>query len=239
MGTYRVKADGNAPAGLSVGDFVVTGGGVYLITGFKSNGSYKSQLIDSSTTTYNYKGSYDTPPSDMGGVASENDRSGRGGSDNKDSGSEDSGIKNSITWDNLLDQLQNQLDSAGNDSYKPVRMPDIDAMSFEEAMALAEDVLKPQYSNAYRDIAQQADQKLEKAGLYDTVYGQALAADAQRDIAADLSAAVVGLALELSDASQEQAQKVLEMAVKERQFGANYDADQKKTALKYLMQLIS
>ena len=66
-----------------------------------------------------------------------------------------------------------------------------------------------------------------------------MAADAQRDIAADLSAAVVGLALELSDASQEQAQKVLEMAVKERQFGANYDADQKKTALKYLMQLIS
>ena len=175
----------------------------------------------------------------MGGIVSENDRSGRGGSDNKDSGSEDSGIKNSITWDNLLDQLQNQLDSAGDDSYKPVRMPDIDAMSFEEAMALAEDVLKPQYSNAYRDIAQQADQKLEKAGLYDTVYGQALAADAQRDIAADLSAAVVGLALELSDASQEQAQKVLEMAVKERQFGANYDADQKKTALKYLMQLIS
>ena len=36
MATYKVNPDGKAPAGLSVGDLVVTGGGTYLITGFKS-----------------------------------------------------------------------------------------------------------------------------------------------------------------------------------------------------------
>ena len=56
--TYKVNSDGKAPTGLKVGDKVVTAGGTYEITGVKSDGSYKSTLIDSSTTTSNYKGSY-------------------------------------------------------------------------------------------------------------------------------------------------------------------------------------
>ena len=66
MGTYKVNPDGKAPAGLSIGDVVVTGGGSYIVTGFKSDGSYQSKLIDKDTTTYNYKGKYDTAPGQRG-----------------------------------------------------------------------------------------------------------------------------------------------------------------------------
>ena len=49
----------------------------------------------------------------------------------------------------------------------------------------------------------------------------------------------MSVALQLTDASEEQAKNMLELAVKERQFGANYNANQKSEALKYLAQLIS
>ena len=49
----------------------------------------------------------------------------------------------------------------------------------------------------------------------------------------------MSVALQLSDASEQQARDLLELAIKERQFGANYNAEQKSEALKYLAQLIS
>lgn len=55
--TYKVNADGKAPAGLKVGDKVVTAGGTYEITGVYSDGSYESKKV-SSVTTDTYKGSY-------------------------------------------------------------------------------------------------------------------------------------------------------------------------------------
>ena len=54
---YRVE-NGKAPAGLSAGDEVVTGGGTYRITGVNADGSYKSQVSNKKQTTYNYKGQY-------------------------------------------------------------------------------------------------------------------------------------------------------------------------------------
>ena len=118
-------------------------------------------------------------------------------------------------------------------------MPKAQVMSLEEAMQLAERAMKPQYEATYTRAAETAGQKLEQAGLYDTVYGQSLAADAERDISRDMNAAIMGLALQLSKASDEEARHILELAVKERQFGANYNAEQKSLALKYLAQLIS
>ena len=52
---YLVGSNGKAPAGLNKGDFVVTNGGLYQITGFNSDGSYKpGKLINGDITTYNY-----------------------------------------------------------------------------------------------------------------------------------------------------------------------------------------
>lgn len=60
MGIYKVEAGGRAPAGLSAGDEVVTGGGTYRITGVNADGSYQSQLVNKNQTTSNYGGSYQT-----------------------------------------------------------------------------------------------------------------------------------------------------------------------------------
>lgn len=44
-GYYKVQSNGKAPAGLSVGDNVVTAGGIYKITGVNKNGSYTSEKV--------------------------------------------------------------------------------------------------------------------------------------------------------------------------------------------------
>lgn len=55
---YKVGADGYAPEGCSVGDYVVTNGGTYMITGYNSDGSYQSKLVDKQTTPGNFIGYY-------------------------------------------------------------------------------------------------------------------------------------------------------------------------------------
>ena len=57
MAIYKSQ-NGKAPAGLSVGDEVVTGGGTYRITGVNPDGSYQSQASNKQQTRYNYKGQY-------------------------------------------------------------------------------------------------------------------------------------------------------------------------------------
>lgn len=71
MSVYRVESGGRAPAGLSAGDEVVTGGGTYRITGVNADGSYQSQLVNKNQTTRNYGGSYQTrnSPYTMAGVS--------------------------------------------------------------------------------------------------------------------------------------------------------------------------
>ena len=71
MSVYRVETGGRAPAGLSAGDEVVTGGGTYRITGVNADGSYQSQLVNKNQTTRSYGGSYQTrnSPYTMSGVS--------------------------------------------------------------------------------------------------------------------------------------------------------------------------
>lgn len=71
MSVYRVESGDRAPAGLSAGDEVVTGGGTYRITGVNADGSYQSQLVNKNQTTRNYGGSYQTrnSPYTMSGVS--------------------------------------------------------------------------------------------------------------------------------------------------------------------------
>ena len=58
MALYRVQSNGKAPAGLSAGDEVVTGGGTYRIVGVNADGSV---LSNQSQTIRNYQGSYAVP----------------------------------------------------------------------------------------------------------------------------------------------------------------------------------
>lgn len=59
---YQVGKDGKAPAGLKPGDYVVTGGGLYMITGVNDDGTYSDAVkVDGGTTSKNYAGTYDIP----------------------------------------------------------------------------------------------------------------------------------------------------------------------------------
>ncbi len=227
MGIYKVQSNGSAPPGLRVGDQVVTGGGTYLITGFNKDGSYDSRVLDPRQTTYNFQGEYDNMPQ-------------------------------AVTKDNVEEVFSQKLAHAmqPKNNYRPLvtagttfsgSQPQgetaeggeqIRTMSFQEAVDLAQQVMKPQYQKAFRDSARAATQRLERAGLYDTLYGQALAADAQRDVASELNSAIYQLALRLSQASSDQALDLLKLAVSENQYGAEQKLDRDDMALDYLYQMI-
>lgn len=221
MGIYKVQLDGYAPPGLRVGDQVVTGGGTYLITVVNSDGSYQSRLINDKQTTRNYGGAYDSA----------------GGS----SGNQSAPSLPGSSSENVR-KLQEMTRKISGSGYQPVVEIDnsaaLSTLSFEDALALAEQVMEPQYTSRYQQSAANAAQRLEQAGLYDTLYGQALAADAEQDITRDLNSAIYALALQLSSASREEALDLLRLAVDERQFGANYDAKQRESALNYLLKLL-
>ena len=190
MGVYKVLSNGSAPKGLSVGDHVVTGGGTYIITGINADGSYKSSMYNAAQTTYNYTGKYDelTQAGAVTGNMSMNEAN-------------DAGALEDYYLDLLQQTMQGDYSAGGG------------AMSFDEAVSLAAQALEPQYNKLYKQTATKAAQRLEKAGLYDTLYGQALAADAENAVHDELNAAIYTLALQLSgdsaDAQEDQRQVVL------------------------------
>lgn len=231
MGIYKVQANGKAPAGLRVGDQVVTGNGTYIITGVNPDGSYTSTLYNAAQSTSNYRGGYDAARGNSSGSA------GRpGGKDNSSGGAADSTAARDSA---LEDRYLKLLEEAVKGGYQPAEpQRQAKTISFAEAVKMAEQTMQPQYAQRYEQAAANAAQRLDKAGLYDTLYGQSLAAQAETEVSRDLNAAIYALALQLTDASEENARELLDLAVKERQFGANYDAAQKKLALDYLLKLI-
>lgn len=217
MGIYRVQSDGYAPAGLKAGDQVVTGGGTYVITKVNDDGTYDSNRIRADQTTHNYQGTYDLNPVYSSGIGSLR-----------------------VTNKNMNDVLSQHLGDTVQQRYTPVvnTATKPETLSFQDAVKLAEQVIGPQYETRFQDSAKTAAQRLEKAGLYDTLYGQSLAADAERDLAAELNSAIYTLAMQLSQASQDQALDILKLAVSENQFASDTQSGQGDTALKYLYQII-
>lgn len=120
----RVGADGKAPAGLSVGDSVLTGGGTYRITGFNPDGTYKSEKVSTTTTTtkpvYNYLDSEGNPRSssdktDWALMYLNFLNSGQFGA--AQTALDQRALKMGGGTDNWQTTAQNQLDAAKNQSY--------------------------------------------------------------------------------------------------------------------------
>ena len=142
--------------------------------------------------------------------------------------------------DDLIKQYQEMLEQVSKSSYQPVDQQDYtnDIMSFDEAIKLSEQLLTPQYTEKYRAGADKAAQALERSGLYDSVYGQALAANAENSISEDLNAAIYALAVDLVGASREQALSLLKLAVDDNQYRSGYELEKTKTGLDYYLQLV-
>lgn len=209
MGIYKVQDNGKAPKGLAIGDQVVTGGGTYVITGINADGSYSSVMYNSSQTTYNYRGGYDSLSGGADSLAGKNGNSALYGLGSLSSPSGEQ-------LENYYLKLLEQTVSGAS----PVSTAAGGVISLKDAVSMADQVLSPAYASAYRQAADKAAQRLEKAGLYDTVYGQALAAQAENQVSDELNAAVYRLALDLTDRS------------------ANYTSAQQQNALNYLMKLL-
>ncbi len=143
--------------------------------------------------------------------------------------------------DDLLRELSDTLKqiSSGRSSYREVNPQSYmrDIISYEEAMSQSRDALTPQYQNLYEQTAVDMAQNLDRAGLYNSLYGQALAMDAQQAVDRDLLTAVSDLALKMQNESREQAQMLLDSAIQENQFAAKQDQSQRDEAWQYLLDI--
>ena len=61
-------------------------------------------------------------------------------------------------------------------------------MTYEQAYELAKRIIEPQYADTYQQTANAAAQNLNRAGLVDSLYGQALASEAQDRVTKDMNA---------------------------------------------------
>lgn len=315
MAVYKVGTDGNAPSGLSIGDYIVTNGGTYQIVApntaganYNPNNGYWSILSNANQTAYNYSGGYDSSVKNTtsGGnsgssrnttAAQEYARENTIGSISQGQNSKKStvtsvgGYNQNTDYQSLInaavergdfasaaeyEQQRNAKISGMGLDYAPtyyyqgylnqdqnqapandfnIQMPEyqepdtsayeeqlqaildqmsqpytpIDAsqytqnvMTQEEALSLADQILNPRYQQYLDQAATEAAQNLERAGIYNSVYGQNLLMSGQNQINAERQAAVNELALSLMNQDWDRAMQLYNAAVNENQYGASY-----------------
>lgn len=229
MGIYKVQSNGSAPSGLSVGDYVVTGGGTYQINGVKSDGTYNSSLVNANQTTYNYTGGYDTVPSAQVYAQQNSPASDLWGQSATEIEMPKYVAPDTSELEAQIAELTAQIQ---NNQYTPVDTTQYtkDIMSYDEAVELARQALEPQYVNTYQAAADAAAQNLDRAGIYNSMYGQAIAQQAQNDVSADMEANISRLALDMQGQERDYAMQLLQAAINENQFGAGYNQQNLSTA---------
>lgn len=107
-------------------------------------------------------------------------------------------------------------------------------LSNEEAVKLATDVLTPQYNKTYQQTAQNAAQNLERSGLYDSLYGQALAQNKENAVNQDLNSAIANMALNLRNMSKDEAMSWYNAAVSQNAQAQQANMSAKNSAMSYI-----
>lgn len=141
----------------------------------------------------------------------------------------------------LQETIRALTESLSNQRYKPVDQNQYqkEVMSYEEALTMAEKILMPRYDAMYQQTTANALQNLEKSGLYDSLYGQSLAA-AQGDAVNNArQQAVNNLGLELVNRDRDWATQLMDTAVKENQFGYQYQQNGLTAASQLAMNAIN
>lgn len=120
-------------------------------------------------------------------------------------------------------RLQQALDNLQT-PYTPVDVNSYmnNVMTMDEALEQARMLLDPTYQQAREQALNSAYANLERAGLYDSVYGQNLAMAAEQQVTAQQQQAINDLALSLVNQDREQAMRLLQYAINENQYGASY-----------------
>ena len=117
----------------------------------------------------------------------------------------------------LLNQLASQ-------TYQPVDIDDYlsRVMSWEDALQMAEQQIGSQYDQAYAQTNTELAQRLEQAGLYDSLYGAALTQSGLNQVNQARQDAINALATEILNADRAQWMDAYNTAVNENQFGASF-----------------
>ena len=139
-----------------------------------------------------------------------------------------------IREEETLDRI-NQLD------YTPIDQSEYTSqiLSYDEAMEIAREMLEPQYEQKMQQTAMQVAQNLERSGMYDSLYGQALIQNAQNAVVAELESAVADLASQMVGESRQQMLQLLQMAVNENQYGASYDQSNLFASMDYVQNTLN
>ncbi|MGI5927156.1 MAG: hypothetical protein ACOX8A_08275 [Thermacetogeniaceae bacterium] len=129
-------------------------------------------------------------------------------------------------------QLQDLINQISNTQYEPVNVQEQmqNTMTYEDAYKLARSIVEPQYARTYEETANRAAQNLDKAGLYRSLYGQALTAEAERDVTQDMNSAIGQLALNIQNNDWQKAAQSLQMIINEKQYAAGYKQNALSTA---------
>lgn len=139
-------------------------------------------------------------------------------------------------WDSTVDDVIASLDRR----YSPVDPNRYmgDVMTMDDALALATQLLDPNYTAARERSLNSAYSNLDRAGLYNSLYGQNLAMSADNQLAAQQQQAINDLALSLVNQDRERAMQLYRSAIDENQFAANYRQSGLSTSLNASMQMI-
>lgn len=237
MGIYKVGADGKSPSGLKVGDLSVTGGGTYRITGVNPDGSYTSEMFDPLVNTSNYKGNYDTISS--GSSQNENYSWNNGGNSSSAMDIELPEYQE-VDTSYYEDKINDLLDQLANSQYTPINPEEYtkDVMTYEEAYDLAKSIIEPQYASTYRDATNAVAQNLDRAGIYNSLYGQSLMQNEQNRINEDMNARLGELATTMQGQERDYALQLLNAAINENQFGSNYNQNALTAAANTALSMI-
>lgn len=121
--------------------------------------------------------------------------------------------------------LANQyMQELANLQYNPVDMNAYlgDVGSYEDYVQQAIDALTPGYKKQYDQAYMTAAQNLDRAGLFNTLYGQALVDQQQNAVTDALMAEASKLGLDLRDRAYDEAFQRYQAAVNENQYGTSF-----------------
>ena len=137
--------------------------------------------------------------------------------------------------------LQQTIQELKNTTYSPVNQEEYmgDVLTYEQAYELAKSIIEPQYKTTFEQNAVNSAQNLEKAGLYDSLYGQALAAQSQNQLSDAMNSAIGSLSTELQGMSYNQAYQLLQSAISENQFGTSVRQNALSNAASMTANIIS
>ncbi|MEG1537677.1 MAG: hypothetical protein RR387_05275, partial [Clostridiales bacterium] len=122
-------------------------------------------------------------------------------------------------------QVQSLLSQLAGSQYTPIDQSHYtkDVISYEEALAMADQFLAPKYEQSAQQTAAASAQNLERSGLWDSFYGQDLMASQANQLNSSRRQAVNDMALQLVNQERSYAMQLLDAAVNENQFGHNYN----------------